>query len=77
MAGKIIHKSPMKSRQVGSPHNLRKTFMITYSQRSLVDVASNKEHHLFQCKLCIGEDHFGEVNSWNDESSERSAFGLA
>ena len=28
MAGKIIHKSPMKSRQVGSPHNLRKTFMI-------------------------------------------------
>jgi len=42
MAGKIIHKSPMKSRQVGSPHNLRKTFMITYSQGSLFDVASNK-----------------------------------
>ena len=28
MAGKIIHKSPMKGRQVRSPHNLRKTFMI-------------------------------------------------
>ena len=67
----------MKGRQVGSPHNLRKTFMITDSQRSLVDVASNKYQHLFQCKLRIGENHFGEVNGWDDESSERGAFGLA
>jgi hypothetical protein len=28
MAGKIIHKSPMKGRQVVNAHNLRKTFMI-------------------------------------------------
>jgi hypothetical protein len=28
MAGKMIHKSPMNSRQVLSLHNLRKTFMI-------------------------------------------------
>jgi len=28
MAGKIIHKSPMKGHQVVNAHNLRKTFMI-------------------------------------------------
>jgi hypothetical protein len=28
MAGKIIHKSPMKGRLVVNAHNLRKTFMI-------------------------------------------------
>jgi hypothetical protein len=47
------------------------------SQRSPVDVGSISITNSFQSKFCIGEDHFCEVNSGDDESSERGAFGLA